>query len=242
VAALLGRERDAVRYLRASGKSVGLGFGPEVPLVSDVSTALFMRTALGVCDDSVHALRRRLSAVLESYVAPAQRSEASDDVLERPLSFAVGCLGPAATLAITTPKMPIIGIDQQIARGKLADARTQLDALQRSRPSLRPGELSFDDTVAEAWARAIMGDTAAAIRQLDLTLTTLPTLESHIVYEPGMAAAVGRGMAYRAELAARRGDRVTAALWAGRVLTLWAHADRSLAPTVARMKQLAGQS
>ena len=56
-----------------------------------------------------------------------------------------------------------------------------------------------------------------------------------------MAASVGRTMVYRAELAARRGDAGTAALWAGRVLTLWAHSDPSLAPTMARMKLLAAQ-
>ena len=77
------------------------------------------------------------------------------------------------------------------------------------------------------------------MRDLDVTLTALPTLNPYIVYEPGMAAAVGRSMVFRAELAARRGDAGTAALWAGRVLTLWAHADPSLAPTVARMRALA---
>jgi hypothetical protein len=56
-----------------------------------------------------------------------------------------------------------------------------------------------------------------------------------------MAAAVGRSMVMRAELAGRQGDRGSAALWASRVLTLWAHADPSLAPTIARMKQLAAQ-
>jgi hypothetical protein len=90
--------------------------------------------------------------------------------------------------------------------------------------------------------RAALGDSAGAIRQLDLTLTALPTLGAHAVYEPGMAAAVGRSMVMRAELAAKQGDRGAAALWASRVLTLWAHADPSLAPTLARMKQLAAQA
>ena len=48
-------------------------------------------------------------------------------------------------------------------------------------------------------------------------------------------------MVYRADLAARAGDAGTAALWAGRVLTLWVHSDPSLAPTIIRMKALAGQ-
>jgi hypothetical protein len=102
--------------------------------------------------------------------------------------------------------------------------------------------MSLDRTFLEAWTRAALRDTAGAIRQLDLTLTALPTLSSYIVYEPGMAASVGRSMAYRAELAARTGDRGAAALWAGRVVTLWAHADASVAPTIARMKQLARQT
>jgi len=42
-------------------------------------------------------------------------------------------------------------------------------------------------------------------------------------------------MVMRAELAAKQRDRGTAALWAGRVLTLWGHSDPSLAPTLARM-------
>jgi tRNA A-37 threonylcarbamoyl transferase component Bud32 len=243
VASLLGRERDAVRYMRASGMTVRMaGPGPEVPLAEDVATAFFMRTALGVCDDSVRALQRQLTTTLESYVGPAQLKQARNGLLERPLAFAVGCLGPAATLAIGAPRLAVTGIDQRIARADLAGARLQLDSVQRLRPALRPGEVALDVTLAEAWARAATGDTAAAIRQLDLTLTALPTLSAHVVYEPGMAAAVGRSMVYRAELAERVGDRGAAAMWASRVLTLWMHADRSLAPTMARMKQLAGQS
>jgi hypothetical protein len=239
IAALLGRERDAVRYMRASGLSVRIGPGPEIPVIEDVATALFMRTALGVCDDSVRLLQRRLGALLESYVGPAQLPQARYSLIQRPLAFAVGCLGPAATLTFGAPLMGVLRIDQALGRGNLAGARAQLDSVQRSRSSLRPGEFALDVTIAEAWARVAIGDTAAAIRQLDLTLTALPTLTAHIIVEPGMAAAVGRSMAYRADLAAGAGDRASAALWAGRVLTLWAHADRSLEPTMARMKRLA---
>jgi hypothetical protein len=110
-----------------------------------------------------------------------------------------------------------------------------------SRRLVRPGEVSLDQTIGEAWVSVALGDTAAAIHRLDLTLTALPTLTPYIVYEPGMAAAVGRAMAYRADLAARVHDGGTAALWAGRVLTLWARSDASLAPTIVRMKALAGQ-
>lgn len=239
IAALLGRERDAVRYMLASGEPVQINLAPDVPAVQGPATALFMRTALGVCDDSTRALVAGVSSMLQSYVTHAQLAEARRAFLQRPLGFAVPCLGAASTLTIAEPSMPIIRIDQMIARGDRAGARAQLDTAQAHRSWPRPGDLSLDGTLAEAWVRAAIGDTTAAVRQLDLTLTALPTLNASIVYEPGMAAAVGRGMVYRAELAARTGDVDTAALWAGRVLTLWAHADPSLAPTIARMKQLA---
>jgi tRNA A-37 threonylcarbamoyl transferase component Bud32 len=241
VAALLGREHDAVDYIARSG----LSLGPEesqVPQLEEVSTALFMRTALGVCDDSVRALRTRLTSLADSYVNPSRVRRVRDGMLERPLMFALGCFGPAATLTIGKSTKPIVPIEQALGRDDAAGARRQLDSLQHTRHVLRPGEYAVDFTLAEAWIRATLGDTAAAIRQLDLTLTVLPTLSAHVVYEPGMAAAVGRSMVFRAELAARRGDRGAAALWAGRVLTLWAHADPSLAPTLARMKQLAAQA
>jgi hypothetical protein len=242
VAALLGRERDAVRLVRAGGVSVGVGPTLDRPAGAEVSSALFIRTALGVCDDSVRTLQRALTAVLDSYVQPAQRVEARDRLLERPLTFAAECLGPAAMLAVSRPVGLMPRLLQGLARGDVAQVRAALDSVQAGRRLVRPGEISLDRTLSEAWVRVALGDTAAAIRQLDLSLTALPTLQSVIVEEPAMAAAVGRAMAYRAELAARTGDRGTSALWAGRVLTLWAHADPSLAPTIARMRQLARQA
>ena len=242
IAALLGHESDAVRLIRASGMSVGVLGAPTLPLISDVSTALFVRTAFGVCDDSVRTLRRRLETELVSYVGPAQLSRVRGELLERPLDFAVACFGPSEMLGLDATNGPMPRIFQRLARRDTAGARMQLDSIQRGRLAFRPGELALDRTLSEAWTRATLGDTASAIRQLDLTLTALPTLTTRITFEPGMSAAVGRSMVYRAELAARTGDRGTAALWAGRVLTLWAHADPSLAPSIARMRQLARQS
>jgi eukaryotic-like serine/threonine-protein kinase len=242
IAALLGREREATEYMTRSGLSLSTTRESSVPLLEEISNALFMRTALGVCDDSVRALRSRLTTLLESYVNPSRVSLVRDGMMQRPLTFAIGCFGPAATLSIGKAAMPIVRIEQSLGRNDAAGARRQLDSLQRNRNLLRPGEFALDFMLAEVWVRTAIGDSTAAIRQLDLTLTALPTLAPHVVYEPGMAAAVGRSMVLRAELAAKRGDRGTAALWAGRVLTLWAHADPSLAPTRARMKQLAAQA
>jgi tetratricopeptide (TPR) repeat protein len=241
IAALLGKEHAAVAYMRSSGLSVKLLGAPSVPLLEDVSTALFFRSALGVCDDSTRALRKKLGTLLESYVSSAQRDEARRGMLQRPTQFSVDCMGAEPTLDLSGPLSSVVLALQSYARGDTRHARAQLDSLQGSRRLVRPGEVSLDHTLTEAWLTAALGDSAGAIRQLDLTLTALPTLSPHVLREPGMAATVGRAMAYRAELAARRGDAGTAALWAGRVLTLWAHSDPSLAPTMARMKALAAQ-
>ena len=157
----------------------------------------------------------------------------------RPTQFSAACLGAPSSLVLKGTQTQAMQVMQLLGSGQTERARTLLDSVQRMRRLLRPGEFSLDFTLAEAWMRAAMGDSAAAARQLDLTLTALPTLSAYLVYEPGMAASVGRSMVVRAELAARRGDVGTAALWASRVLTLWARSDPSLAPTMARMKALA---
>ncbi len=239
VAALLGREQATIRYIRASGNSVTLGGAPAVPLLEDALTALFVRASLGACDDSLRAMRTKITTLLESYVSPAKRDEARVGIMSRPTLFAVACFGAASALELVGPVAPVVHIIQTLGGGDTKAARAQLDSIQRLRALSRPGEYSLDFTLTEAWLRATLGDTAAAMKQLDLTLTALPTLTPYIIYDPGMAAAVGRSMAYRAELAAHRGDSGTAALWAGRVLTLWSHGDPSVAPILARMKTLA---
>ena len=240
IAALLGHEHAAFTYIRASGFSIGLGGSPAVPLMEDVSSALFVRTALGVCDDSVRSLRARVSPMLDSYVNKGQREDAFRGIMLKPLQFGVSCFGAAATLDVHVERSPIILALQALGQGDRNLARALLDSMER-RTLMRPGEVSIDQTISEAWVSAALGDTAAAIRRLDLSLTALPTLSPYVVIEPGMSAGVGRAMVFRADLAARTRDPGTAALWAGRVLTLWAHGDPSLAPTLDRMKALAGQ-
>ncbi|CAN5369815.1 hypothetical protein BH09GEM1_BH09GEM1_30050 [soil metagenome] len=240
IATLLGHEHAAYTYMRASGSSVTQDGAPAVPTVEDVGTALFLRAALGVCDDSVRSLQRRVAPMLESYVNAAQRDDALRGVMQSPMVFGVSCFGAAATVGMRGHLSSLMRAIQAVGRGDRVAARVLLDSMQ-ARTVVRPGDVALDQTIGEAWLNATLGDTVAAMRRLDLTLTALPTLSPYIVYEPGMAGAVGRAMVFRADLASRVHDAGTAALWAGRVLTLWAHGDPSLAPTLARMRALAGQ-
>jgi hypothetical protein len=154
--------------------------------------------------------------------------------------LAAPCSGARTSLLISAPATRLVRAQQHAARGDVAGALLVMDSLNATRRTMRPGALSLDNLVQEAWLQDFSGDPKGAAVRLDVTLNALPTLSTLIVSEPVMAAAVGRSMAYRAELAARLKDPATAALWAGRVLTLWGHADANLGPTVARMRRLAG--
>jgi hypothetical protein len=115
-----------------------------------------------------------------------------------------------------------------------------LDSAAALRAGFRPGDLALDFTVQEAWLRAAAGDTATAVRQLDVVLDALPTLSSrNAVLEGAQSAAVGWAMLLRADLAAARGETETAKRWAARVVDLWASADGALKPAVGRMKAIA---
>src|SRR5688500_19941204 len=119
-------------------------------------------------------------------------------------------------------------------RSDRAGVRRMLDSLAETRRGMRPGGVSLDYIIQEAWLADFAGDPRHAADRLDIALTALPTLSSFIVTEPVMAASVGRAMAYRAELAARMNDPSSAELWASRVLTVWSRADANLEPTLAR--------
>ncbi|MFL5617940.1 MAG: protein kinase domain-containing protein [Gemmatimonadaceae bacterium] len=240
LAAFAGRTSLATHYLRASGPPLAMRSGVElVPATNDALSALLVRAALGVCDDSVRTLAASITRTLTSYVNATDRQQTADALLERPVALAVPCTGAAATLVVTHPGGALMRMQHVAAHGDQAGVRRMLDSLAEMRRGMRPGGVSLDYIVQEAWLAEFAGDPHLAAERLDVALTALPTLSSFIVTEPVMAASVGRAMAYRAELAARLRDPSTAALWASRVLTVWRHADASLGPTLARMRRFA---
>jgi tRNA A-37 threonylcarbamoyl transferase component Bud32/TPR repeat protein len=240
LAAFTGRTGLAIKYLGMAGpRDVQQADG--VPAANAAASALLMRAALGVCDDSLRTLPAAITHTLESYVGPAQRQQTVDLMLERAVALSTPCTGPAATLIIGKPSLSLVRMQQAAARGDKANVAHMLDSVAATRRGMRPGAVSLDHMIQEAWLADFAGNPRHAAEMLDFTLTALPTLSSFILTEPVMSASVGRAMAYRAELAARLNDPSSAALWASRVLTVWAHADANLAPTLARMRRLAAR-
>jgi hypothetical protein len=239
VAAYAGHADLAARYdrMRATPE-VTIG-APDVPAAGDALSALEMRAALGICDDSVQVLIGSIDRTLASYVDPARRDAVRGRLMERALMLAGPCRNGRSALEITVPSAPVVRAEQLIARGDLQGARRMMDSIATARRTMQPGAMSLDVAVLDAWVHDAYGDTRGAADRLDVVLSALPALTPYVLADPAMAAAVGRSMALRAELAGRLADPATAAIWAGRVLTLWAHADANMEPVRRRMRLLA---
>jgi len=237
IAALIGRldRGGELRAIARSEYNAGLGIAP--PLTS-VASRLFVRAAAGVCDDTLLALRREIDRLMESYSQPARLDAVRRELLVRPMSFAYPCLGPRALEGL--PAISALDVAQHASAAKDARrVRVVLDSLDDVRRVGLPGDVALDFTVQEALLRTSVGDTAAAIRQLDRVLNALPTLGQWSTREEAQAAAVGRALVLRAELAASMGEVAERQRRAREALVLWQHADASFKPTLDRLRALA---
>lgn len=237
LAALTGRLARAAELNAIATSSVNAARGIAPPL-NGAASQLFLRAAAGVCDDSLLLMRGGVDQLLESYGQPARRDEMRRDLLGRSMSLAFPCLGRKALDALPAWS-PVMIAQRAAASGDARRARALLDSLATVRRPVLPGDISLDQTVQEASLRLSIGDTAAAIRQLDRVLTALPTLGQWAVREPAQSVAVGRALALRADLAARAHDVPESRRRAREALELWRNADGALAPTVSRLRALA---
>ena len=238
LAALTGRvEATAAMHIAATtARYSNIGVAP--PLAAAGSRYL-ARAASGVCDDSLGALRRDFDRLLDSYVAPNRRTSVRQLVIWQPAALSFPCVR-ADGYRDLSPTTPLDRAQRAFVAGDFVHMRAILDSAAALRAGFRPGDLALDFTLQEAWLRAAAGDTAAAERQLDLVLDALPTLSARTaVLEVAQSAALGRAMLLRADLAAARHDRATAARWARNVVELWSSADPALRPAVQRMQALA---
>lgn len=126
----------------------------------------------------------------------------------------------------------------ELARGDTAALRKHFSKIREVQRNIRPGDVAFDGTYHTAWLLLAVGDTIEATQLLDLSLEALPTLGTDLIDQLPEVATLVRGMALRAELAARAGDSASSRRWSKHVVLLWSNADAELQPTVKRMQRL----
>jgi serine/threonine protein kinase/tetratricopeptide (TPR) repeat protein len=239
LAAMTGRIGQTAQLARLGGWSLRSARVLVAPQVAEAASTLFARAALGACGPELTASLNGLETRLRSYVPENQRSQTRSVLADRSFSLMAPCTNGMSSLRIQAPQDRLYKMQRSFARNDLRAVRATLDSLAVIRRAAKPNDLTLDYTFQEAWLKSAMGDTADAIAQLDVALGALPTLNGHALRDPAVAAALGRSMALRADLAAARHDTRSAKQWASALVALWSGADSELQPTVSRMRQLA---
>ena len=240
-AALTGRIQRTIEMLRVEAPtdrfiSMDNRLVQPPPAVAQEARALLGYASFGAPLDSLIATRERVLRSIDSYVQNGSRSEIREAVLNVPLTLAYP-VAPAIALQRTGGAGDyLLDIQRAASRHDTASVHRLLDAVAKMRAAGRPGDLSIYLTYQEAWLRLQVGDSAGAVRQLDATLTALPTLTPYLFDYVQDAAFLVRAMALRSDIAAASGDERTAGKWGSAVAELWAGADAPLASVVARMK------
>lgn len=239
-AALTGRIHLAADLL-ASGAPVWTPTAPDtrpvdvpVPVRAD-ALRLMAFASFGAPAESLTALARRVRSGIAAYVAEPARQGVEAALLDRAAVFAFPLLPTPET-----SQNYMLELQRAVRRRDVAMVRARLDHIAASRTGQRPGDMALEVTLAEAGLRLDVADTAGAAAQLDQSLEALASFGLGLLREVPPAAAVGRAMALRAELAAAARDQILARRWARAVITLWSNADPPLAPVLARMRQLGG--
>jgi hypothetical protein len=214
-----------------------------VPIpVMDAAAPFFAFAALGVCQDTTAVLERRLDVQIVHYVAETQVERVRQALKARPLSMLAPCTAGESSLHVQAGSNRLLKLQQAFARSDSRALTALLRGVGENAKTQSPGDVSIDFTYQLAWLRAAMGDTTEAIRLLDGALGALPSLSSLSLRDAAAAAAAGRAMVLRAEIANRLGDMVEQQKWGRAAADLWATADQPLQPVVARMRMLAAQS
>jgi protein kinase-like protein len=239
MAALTGRISQTARLARDSLRAPIEDQVSIPPPLAEAAANLYAYAALGACGDAVHSLEDEVERALQTYVPEIKRDAVRAHLADRSFSMLAPCTRAQSAVLIRESHDRLYRMQRAFARNDLRTVRMTFDSLAAMRRSSRPGDLTLDYTYQEAWLRTAIGDTAGAIRQLDLVLSSLPTLNGVALKDPGVAAAFGRAIALRADLASDTHDAATARRWASALVELWGNADKPLQQTVKRMRQLA---
>ncbi len=244
MAALTGRIQRTIELLRVEAPTVRFismdnRLLQPPPAVAQDARAFLGYASFGAPVDSLLATKERVERSIDSYVPNRSQASVREAVLNVPLTLAYP-VAPAVALQRTGGGGDyLLDIQRAASRHDTASVHRLLSAVAKMRATDRPGDISIYLTYQEAWLRLQVGDTAGAVRQLDATLTALPTLTPYLLDYVQDAAFLVRAMALRSDIAAASGDDRTARQWGAAVAELWGGADAPLAGVVGRMRERA---
>ena len=210
------------------------------PPILEGSLALLVHAAAGGSLDSIKSLQARIDQAVNNLVEPRRRTEVRQAALDLPAVLTFSRLGATLVHRSDPGGLSIMALQWSLAHGDTAAVRSGLVSFFQQEQQRLPGDLAIDIAYLYAEMALAIGDSSAALRIVGPPLDALPTLGTSLLDFVSQTGGLVRAMALRAQLAARAGDRPTAARWANAVSTLWSAADPPLQPLVQRMQVLAG--
>ena len=242
VAALTGKAELAAQHYQPNLRTRTLRGGTVPPNVAVPASKYFMYAALGICGTSLTSAREELETALRDYITDDIRETLRADLAARPTFLSAPCTSGRSALLLQAGGDRVILAQQAFARGDAQRTRALLIASAAEQHGRRPGDLSPEFVFQQAWLRTQVGDTTEAEAAIDGALGALPTFAAATFKDPGAAAAFGRLMALRAEIAAKRGDGRIARRWSAALSDLWGSSDPPLRRVVGEVRSLAASS
>ncbi|HEX2202561.1 MAG TPA: hypothetical protein VHG91_04670, partial [Longimicrobium sp.] len=190
--------------------------------------------AVGLSAQAAQA-EARADGMIRTLVPEGERRGVRRSLLNAPRRLSFGSGGAAWARARTAPLDSVdylIAAQQALAAGDAAAARGALQGIAATRGERRPGDVSLDFVLAESELHLALGDTAAAVDELDRALVGMEALPRASVERVDMTGSLLGAMRLRARIAAARGDRPIAEHWRGVLRTLWAGGDPRLLATI----------
>jgi tRNA A-37 threonylcarbamoyl transferase component Bud32/tetratricopeptide (TPR) repeat protein len=200
--------------------------------------ALGIYASFGGPKDSITAMARRLSDQLPAFFPERQLQAVRSEVLLRRLLMAAPVTGPGPVAELEPTSNLFALALKALARDDRQQARRFADSMAELHADNAPGQLTMDVVYREAWLSTVLGDTAAATRQLENALGGLSAALPVVMRDPYIAAFLVRVMALRAELASRRKEPKVAKYWADAVFDLWGKGDLVTRSTLDKVRRL----
>ena len=236
---LVGRVRTAATLAPFGFADSVMDFtlrGPDAVMAP--AWALLTYSSVGRPRDSILALRQRVAAAIDNYVAPPRRESVRATTLDGPAVLAFPDMGLTDRHRTGVQRVALLRLQLESAQGKRKLVRAELDSLWTTNREWRSATETVDGTYLLASLFASVGDTAHAVEILDATLTAPLNLDTYTLAWITLPSGLVRAMVLRARLAAALGDANHAAQWANAVVTLWSNADREFLPVVDSMRAL----
>ncbi|MGK2962261.1 MAG: serine/threonine-protein kinase [Gemmatimonadaceae bacterium] len=238
MAALTGRVQRVVelenKHITENEVSLGNGAVRTIPAeIGADANRLKIFSFFGGPADSIRVIADRISRRVTSLVPESQVMELRSAIMGGSLATAAMVIGPGPAAELGPTAHPFSRAVNALARKDMGAARRFSDSLAALNAERAPGEITMDVVMNRAWLRAAIGDTTGAIVVLDNALNGLSRASPNLLHHYTLPSALVRVMLFRSELAAARGDTVTAAKWAGAADYLWGRGDPEI---VSRLK------